>query len=122
MMPMARTTLSCIFLAVPAGWRPCTTSLRGCHTSTFPPVTSTSPWLWEADTTWVWVLAQTTGVPWRAKSGPIPSGPLPKFIRIAREAPAHLLAEIDELPPAVRSSGAPTRLLDAVARRSVDIV
>ncbi|WP_428121385.1 HipA domain-containing protein [Candidatus Poriferisodalis sp.] len=62
---------------------------------------------------------------WRAMAREIGADPewaVAEVIRIAREAPAHLLAEIDELPPAVRSSGAPTRLLDAVARRSVDIV
>ncbi|WP_419922573.1 HipA domain-containing protein [Candidatus Poriferisodalis sp.] len=62
---------------------------------------------------------------WRAMAHEIGADPewaVAEVMRIAREAPAHLLAEIDELPPAVRSSGAPTRLLDAVARRSVDIV
>lgn len=38
--------------------------------------------------------------------------------RIAAETPAVLLAEIDKLPAALRASGAPTRLLDAVAQRS----
>ncbi len=38
--------------------------------------------------------------------------------RIAAETPAVLMAEIDKLPAALRASGAPTRLLDAVAQRS----
>ena len=62
---------------------------------------------------------------WRAMAHEIGADPewaVAEVMRIAREAPAHLLAEIDQLPPAVRSSGAPTRLLNAVARRSVDIV
>lgn len=38
--------------------------------------------------------------------------------RIAAETPAVLMTEIDKLPAALRASGAPTRLLDAVAQRS----
>lgn len=41
-----------------------------------------------------------------------------EVMRIAREAPAVLTAEIDKLPAALRASGAPTRLLDAIAQRS----
>ena len=39
-------------------------------------------------------------------------------VRIARETPAVLMAEIDRLPAALRASGAPTRLLDAIVQRS----
>lgn len=42
--------------------------------------------------------------------------------RIAREAPAQLIAEIDKLPAPLRASGAPTRLLDAIAQRSQAIL
>ena len=45
-----------------------------------------------------------------------------EVMRIAREAPARLTAEIDKLPAALRASGAPTRLLDAVAQRSQAVV
>ena len=41
-----------------------------------------------------------------------------EVVRIAREAPARLMAEIDKLPAALRATGAPTRVLDAVAQRS----
>ncbi len=41
-----------------------------------------------------------------------------EVVRIARETPAVLTAEIDKLPAALRASGAPTRLLDAVLQRS----
>lgn len=41
-----------------------------------------------------------------------------EVVRIAGEAPAALTAEIDKLPSALRASGAPTRLLAAIAQRS----
>lgn len=42
--------------------------------------------------------------------------------RIARETPARLTAEIDELPTPLRASGAPTRLLNAITLRSQAIL
>ena len=45
-----------------------------------------------------------------------------EVVRIAREAPARLTAEIDNLPAPLRASGAPTRLLDAIAQRSQTIL
>ena len=38
--------------------------------------------------------------------------------RIAARTPAVLMAEIDKLPAALRASGTPTRLLDALTQRS----
>ncbi|MXV86782.1 MAG: type II toxin-antitoxin system HipA family toxin [Acidimicrobiales bacterium] len=45
-----------------------------------------------------------------------------EVMRIAREAPARLIAEIDKLPAPLRGSSAPTRLLDAITQRSQAIL
>ena len=45
-----------------------------------------------------------------------------EVIRIARETPARLAAEIDKLPAPLRASGSPARLLDAIAQRSQAIL
>ena len=42
--------------------------------------------------------------------------------RIARETPARLTAEIDNLPTPLRASGTPTRLLSAITLRSQAIL
>ncbi len=45
-----------------------------------------------------------------------------EVMRIARETPALLAAAIDTLPAAMRASGAPSRLLDAITQRSHTIL
>lgn len=50
--------------------------------------------------------------------GADPDWAVAEVARIAAQTPAVLMAEIDKLPAALRASGAPTRLLDAVTQRS----
>ena len=40
-----------------------------------------------------------------------------EVMRLVRETPAHLLAEVDNLPPPARASGAATRLLQTITHR-----